>query len=100
MIMAPEVIDDQYGRECDIWSLGVLLYNMLSACNPFEEDEPDEMFAAIKRGRFNIHDGPWKDVSDSAKDLIIHMLIVDPKLRLTITGVLNHPWFRDHPQEQ
>jgi calcium-dependent protein kinase len=45
--LAPEVIQGTYGPECDIWSLGVLMYVLLSGCIPFEGENELEVMLKI-----------------------------------------------------
>uniref|UniRef100_A0A4W3IXT0 Ribosomal protein S6 kinase n=1 Tax=Callorhinchus milii TaxID=7868 RepID=A0A4W3IXT0_CALMI len=94
--VAPEVLKKQgYDAACDIWSLGVLLYTMLTGYTPFAngpDDTPDEILARIGSGKFSLAGGYWDTVSDMAKDLVSKMLHVDPHRRLTTAQVLQHPW--------
>lgn len=48
----PEVLNEKYGNECDIWSLGVVLYMMMTGLHPFEGDTRPEVFEKIHRGDF------------------------------------------------
>ncbi|XP_015266820.1 PREDICTED: ribosomal protein S6 kinase alpha-3 isoform X2 [Gekko japonicus] len=94
--VAPEVLKRQgYDAACDIWSLGVLLYTMLTGYTPFAngpDDTPEEILARIGSGKFSLSGGYWNSVSDTAKDLVSKMLHVDPHQRLTAAQVLKHPW--------
>ncbi|NWR47891.1 KS6A3 kinase, partial [Regulus satrapa] len=110
--VAPEVLKRQgYDAACDIWSLGVLLYTMLTGYTPFAngpDDTPEEILARIGSGKFSLSGGYWNSVSDTAKasifalslggsgtdcsDLVSKMLHVDPRQRLTAAQVLSHPW--------
>uniref|UniRef100_A0A8C6I6T8 Ribosomal protein S6 kinase n=1 Tax=Mus spicilegus TaxID=10103 RepID=A0A8C6I6T8_MUSSI len=94
--VAPEVLKRQgYDAACDIWSLGVLLYTMLTGYTPFAngpDDTPEEILARIGSGKFSLSGGYWNSVSDTAKDLVSKMLHVDPHQRLTAALVLRHPW--------
>ncbi|KAL0994001.1 hypothetical protein UPYG_G00116590 [Umbra pygmaea] len=94
--VAPEVLKKQgYDAACDIWSLGVLLYTMLTGFTPFAngpEDTPEEILARIGSGKFSLKGGYWNSVSAEAKDLVSKMLHVDPHQRLTAAQVLRHPW--------
>ncbi|NXJ07401.1 KS6A3 kinase, partial [Odontophorus gujanensis] len=92
-----EVLKRQgYDAACDIWSLGVLLYTMLTGYTPFAngpDDTPEEILARIGSGKFSLSGGYWNTVSDTAKaDLVSKMLHVDPHQRLTAAQVLSHPW--------
>ncbi|XP_062841638.1 ribosomal protein S6 kinase alpha-3 isoform X2 [Trichomycterus rosablanca] len=94
--VAPEVLKKQgYDAACDIWSLGVLLYTMLTGFTPFANgpgDTPEEILARIGSGKFSLTGGYWNSVSAEAKDLVSKMLHVDPHQRLTAAQVLRHPW--------
>ncbi|XP_048370712.1 ribosomal protein S6 kinase alpha-6 [Sphaerodactylus townsendi] len=94
--VAPEVLMRQgYDAACDIWSLGVLLYTMLAGYTPFANgpnDTPEEILLRIGSGKFSLSGGNWDTVSDAAKDLLSHMLHVDPHQRYTAEQVLKHSW--------
>ncbi|XP_059380743.1 ribosomal protein S6 kinase alpha-3 isoform X6 [Carassius carassius] len=100
--VAPEVLKKQgYDAACDIWSLGVLLYTMLTGFTPFAngpEDTPEEILARIGGGKFSLTGGYWSSVSFEAKDLVSKMLHVDPHQRLTAAQVLKHPWILHRDQ--
>ncbi|XP_067848745.1 ribosomal protein S6 kinase alpha-3 isoform X4 [Heptranchias perlo] len=94
--VAPEVLKRQgYDAACDIWSLGILLYTMLTGYTPFAnglDDTPEEILARIGSGKFKLTGGYWDTVSEVAKDLVSKMLHVDPQQRLSTAQVFRHPW--------
>eukprot|EP00049_Salpingoeca_infusionum_P018636 m.358076 g.358076 ORF g.358076 m.358076 type:complete len:822 (-) comp18031_c0_seq1:182-2647(-) len=96
--VAPEVLRKQgYDKACDIWSLGVVLYIILSGRPPFAStmtDTSDDLLQRITRTEPSFEDPAWASVSDDAKDLILRMLHVDPEKRINIHGVLLHPWHK------
>uniref|UniRef100_A0A914UIY4 Uncharacterized protein n=1 Tax=Plectus sambesii TaxID=2011161 RepID=A0A914UIY4_9BILA len=94
--VAPEVLKKQgYDMSCDVWSMGVLLYTMLSGQTPFAtgpNDTPAQILQRVGEGRFSLSGGNWDSVSELAKDLVERMLHVDPAKRLSARQVLVHPW--------
>jgi ribosomal protein S6 kinase alpha-5 len=101
---APEVLemDDelpQYNQQCDLWSLGVILFTMLSGKVPFHAksttESANEIIARIRQAEFSFEDRVWDFVSDTAKDLINGLLTVDPKKRLSLAQLARHPWLRN-----
>ena len=86
--IAPEVLSGNYGKECDVWSLGVCLYQMLTGEMPFDGNSQGEVFGKIKKGKFHIP----KRMSEDAKDLVQKMITVDPKARISAQDILKHPW--------
>ena len=70
----PSVTDDDfkkgdYGRECDIWSLGVILYFMLKKEVPFEAYQHNQIYKKVKKGQYD-----REDISDNALELLNKML--------------------------
>ncbi|KAI3414639.1 uncharacterized protein J3R85_016055 [Psidium guajava] len=93
--IAPEVLKRRYGPEADIWSIGVMLYILLSGVPPFWAESENGIFNAILRGQLDFTSDPWPSISPGAKDLVRKMLNSDPKQRLTAFQVLSHPWIKE-----
>ncbi|XP_072600857.1 ribosomal protein S6 kinase alpha-6 isoform X13 [Vulpes vulpes] len=100
--VAPEVLMQQgYDAACDIWSLGVIFYTMLAGYTPFANgpnDTPEEILLHIGNGKFSLSGGNWDNISDGAKDLLSHMLHMDPHQRYTTEQVLKHSWITHRDQ--
>jgi len=92
--VAPEILDQRvqgYDERCDIWSLGVFTYVLLGGYPPFEGVH-DNIAIEILRGEFEFHEEYWGDISDCAKQMISHMLLVDPRQRITASVALSCKW--------
>jgi serine/threonine protein kinase len=94
---APEMMRNvPYDASVDIWSLGCILYALLTATRPFDTDDEVELYEMVTTGAVDYDREEFGDVSESAKDLIRKMLTVDPQKRITIDQALQHPWVRGH----
>lgn len=71
------------------------MYIMLSGYVPFYGEHRAELYRKIRRGDFDIVNGPWMNTSREAKNLIRKMIVVNASNRLTIAEVLRHPWFAE-----
>jgi calcium-dependent protein kinase len=94
---APEVLEAvsgiEYGSACDMWSLGVLTYVMLSGKPPFWGNHREQL-KKMKREQFPFRGMPWDRVSAECRDFITSLLRSDVKKRMSVVQVLEHPWFR------
>jgi calcium-dependent protein kinase len=90
--IAPEVLAQKYNEKCDIWSIGVITYMLLSGKAPFSGESDRNIFDAIKIGKFDISKGSWRSVSDSAKKFVCSLLTYDHVKRPTAAEALNHKW--------
>jgi calcium-dependent protein kinase len=61
--MAPEVIDGTYNDKCDVWSLGVLMYLILSGYLPFQGENKNDVFHKIKAGKYHFNHIEFQKVS-------------------------------------
>jgi calcium-dependent protein kinase len=91
--IAPEILSDGgYGASCDIWSCGVILYILLSGFPPFYGRTENLIFQKIRSGTYDFNRQEWSSVSESAKNLIRNLLVVNPENRYSMEQALAHPW--------
>eukprot|EP00914_Ancora_sagittata_P025914 GHVO01051190.1.p1 GENE.GHVO01051190.1~~GHVO01051190.1.p1 ORF type:complete len:520 (-),score=53.01 GHVO01051190.1:399-1958(-) len=94
--ISPEVMDGCYGEKCDIWSIGVIVYMLLSGSPPFNGKHDHDILINIKRASFKL-DGPrWNDISDEAKDFVSSLIVKDPESRPSAADCLAHIWLNDN----
>ncbi|XP_060921175.1 maternal embryonic leucine zipper kinase [Labrus mixtus] len=87
---APELIQGKayIGSEADVWSMGVLLFALLCGYLPFDDDNCMVLYRKITRGKY---DNPqW--LSPGSVLLLNQMMQVDPKRRISVRHLLDHPW--------
>lgn len=73
--LAPEVIEGEYSEKCDVWSLGIILYMLLSGVPPFDGETDYEVVDRIKLGEYSMEGDLWDQISDQAMDLIQQVLV-------------------------
>lgn len=81
-----------YGREVDMWSIGVIVYILLCGFPPFYADNDALLFKQIGAAKYEFLRPYWDPVSDLAKDFVAKLLVADPARRMTADGALAHPW--------
>ena len=112
---APEIVkDERYSKAVDMWALGCVLYTLLCGFPPFYDESINVLTEKVARGYYTFLSPWWDDISAScasfaprvalvpfqeltqqtrsAKDLITHLLDVNPETRYTIDEFLAHPW--------
>ena len=92
--MSPETIDGNSTPLSDMWSVGVIVYQMITGKLPFESIEKDNqiLYNKIKNDDYDKDILNEIDCSDEVKDFIYKTLQKDTKLRLNTEEGLNHPW--------
>jgi len=79
--MAPEILEQKgYGTSVDFWSLGILIYEMLTGVTPFDDDDPFEVFKNIKKNEVKY---PWW-LKTSSKAFLRSLLRKNPENRLGV----------------
>ncbi|KAI8546055.1 hypothetical protein RHMOL_Rhmol07G0086300 [Rhododendron molle] len=102
--VSPEALAQGQGRiisfKSDMWSLGVILYILLSGYPPFMAQNNRQKQHMIKAGEFSFYEKTWKNISSSAKQLISGLLTVDPDRRPSANEILQHPWVIGYSAKQ
>lgn len=89
--IAPEVFSNVgYSKQCDIWSVGIIMYLMFYR---FNYSEVTSILHKIHESeRVTFPDNVFGKVSNSAKQLMEGMLQMDPAKRISAKEILDHPW--------
>lgn len=92
--VAPEVLEGSYGLPCDMWSIGVIVYMLLSGVPPFDGKTDADVMGKIRQGRFVSAGQRWEGISETAKHFVRSMLRKDPYERLTAAEAAQHAWLK------
>lgn len=98
--IAPEVIKGSYNNKCDIWSVGVILFILLSGVPPFDGENDVEIMNKVKIGKYSIESKEWCVISNEAKDLITKLLEYNPKKRISADEARKHIWITRNKDNQ
>ncbi|XP_017833377.2 serine/threonine-protein kinase 33 isoform X2 [Callithrix jacchus] len=91
--MAPEVINaHDYSQQCDIWSIGVIMYMLLCGEPPFLASSEEKLFELIRKGELHFENPVWNFISDCAKRVLKQLMKVDPAHRITAKELLDNQW--------
>ncbi|ODV85282.1 hypothetical protein CANARDRAFT_212833 [[Candida] arabinofermentans NRRL YB-2248] len=92
---APEIVSglQYHGSESDVWSCGVILFALLTARLPFDDENIRDLLQKVQKGEYELDE----DISNEAKDLISLMLTVDPEERIKTRDILKHPLIKKYP---
>ncbi|KAG2500226.1 hypothetical protein HYH03_001804 [Edaphochlamys debaryana] len=113
LYVAPEVLKQSYGQLCDVWSAGVIAYQLLAGRFPFEDEDQGlllssldvvgkkrftnkEVFFAILYSELDFQRPPWDVLSPLARDFVGTLLDRNPATRPTAERALLHPWLRQY----
>lgn len=91
--LPPEILTSkEYGPACDMWSVGVLNYELLVGVPPFEEEDMNRTYARIKEGRYKFPE----NLTQLVRDCIKKMLVVNPERRAKPEQIQKHVWILTH----
>jgi len=99
--VAPEVLlQKPYGKEVDLWSLGVIMYLLLSRVLPFDDEEDKEIARQTIQDAPDFSFEPWDKVSNAAKDIVKKLLEKNRQKRPSLEETLKHEWFASFKEIQ
>mmetsp|Transcript_1928 Transcript_1928/g.3060 ORF Transcript_1928/g.3060 Transcript_1928/m.3060 type:complete len:718 (+) Transcript_1928:152-2305(+) len=89
---APEVLSGDYDHRCDLWSLGVICYMLLSGSPPFFGKTPDDIHNSTLTKDAEYPERRFKHVSPVGLDFMRRLLVKNPDFRMTVDDALQHPF--------
>lgn len=87
-------MNGDYTSQADLWSIGVVTFQLLSGEKPFWGNTKKETIKKVRKAEYNFDAPAWKYVSKEAKDFVKHLLEVDPNKRWNAQKALNSAWLK------
>eukprot|EP00931_Biecheleriopsis_adriatica_P065491 TRINITY_DN40012_c0_g1_i1.p1 TRINITY_DN40012_c0_g1~~TRINITY_DN40012_c0_g1_i1.p1 ORF type:complete len:726 (+),score=202.35 TRINITY_DN40012_c0_g1_i1:74-2251(+) len=97
--MAPEVFANETSALSDVWALGIVTYELLTAERPFSADNPMAMYGQLKLSSLNLDKVKDAGASEEAVAFIARLLMKDPAKRPSAAEVLSDPWLLESHRE-
>lgn len=92
--VAPEVLSQCYNEKCDMWSLGILMYVLLTGKPPYKGHTDDSILHAVAKGALDLTG--ITEMEAEARDLVQKLLVKTVPERLSAEQALAHPWIRKY----
>lgn len=92
--VAPEVLAGNYDKKCDVWSIGVIVYMLLSGSPPFGGQHDHEIIHKIRTAEVSFEGPRWAGISQGAKDFVLFLLNRDPSKRPDAQQAMGHEWLK------
>jgi len=93
--MAPEVLDKNYNHKCDMWSLGVITYMLLSGMPPFRGRSDKEICKQVRTAVIDFPPFAFEHISNQAVDFMERLMERDVDARMDATQALQHPFVHE-----
>jgi serine/threonine protein kinase len=96
--MAPEVaLGKSFNEKADLWSLGIILFEMIAGKVPFKGSTHFEILQLIERGQYSLPDGVM--ISSVCKNMITSLIMTDVEVRINFKDFGKHPFTSLSPEE-
>jgi len=95
--ISPEILQGKYDKGCDMWSIGVITFVLLTGEPPFYGRNAAELFKKIKTCDFDFVQPIWKTTSKEAEKFICGLIEPNMGKRMTVEQALSHPWIANVP---
>ena len=94
--LAPEVLKSSYNETCDLWSVGIIMYILLTGMPPYKGRDNKSIMIEVKEAPFQLTPDKVAGLSDGSIDLMAKLLVLDPAARIQAADAVQHPWINNH----
>lgn len=99
LYVSPEILKKNFSEKTDIWSIGIVIYELLIGKHPYVSKDKHDILKEIYKGEIDFENSELDGMSYNAKDFLKKVLKADPEERLTAKQALDHPWLAQTTKE-